>query len=927
MTLALPGGHAVTPTEYGANGYGNIRNVLPPGSNGTMSAFDIAQAQLFGTVPPNYADQLELYDALGTKDPNELTEADVDAVFKDGSFGVEPANIVRMYSPRPGVTIIRDTFGVPHIYGDTDLDTAYGAGYAGTEDRMFLQDALRHVGAARMSEFLGASPANLAMDRGQLLAAGYNDEEAQAQIDSMSEKFGAEGQLFEDGIQAYVDGINAAQDAAIRDVTKLPGEYAALQILPTPWTPKDIVYIASLVGGIFGKGGGREYANAIWLQRLQAKFGAVEGRKMYDDFRMKDDPEAPVTIPDRFPAQQLPTPQAAAIVLPDVDGPTAPGTGGVVTTLPPELAIPTKVDGPFGPIHLNLKQGNSNALLVSAAESATGHPLAVFGPQTSYYAPQLLVEIDLHGPNIDARGVSFAGTNAVVQLGHGRDFAWSATSSGNDVVDQIAEELCNADGSEPTLESTGYMYNGQCVEMLIRDHEQMAKPSAGGQGTPILVTMELQRTVHGNVAFRTMAKGKPVAIVNQRSTFNGELDSGIGFLRAMNPNFVKDAASFQKAFHGVGYTFNWFYADDKDIAYFNSAKMPRRAAGVDPDFPTWGTGQYDWKGELPFEAHPRSINPAPGYIANWNNKQAPDFDSSDGEWAYGPVYRSLNLSRRIEAGIAGPKKMTRAQLVGVMAEAAHVDTRGAELLPLVLDVLGNDAQTAEARAVLKAWVDDGALREDNDRTAGYSHQPAIAIFDAWYETLARDILRGTLGDLVDQLPAGIDDHPRQGIGSSWNGVAWYGYLSKDLRQILGRPVQGRWHRTYCGGGVLATCRNQLSASLATVVENIRTDQGENMETWTYDKTQDSIRHSAVGVVGVRPIDWQNRPTFQQVVDIRTHRVRPAAPHGDPVIRPRPSDRPLPATGWGMVGPTTALLLSAVGALTYRRSRRKAMSAP
>ena len=70
VTLALPGGgQAVTSTEYGANGYGNVRNVLPPGSNGTMSAFDIAQAQLFGTLPPNFADQLEIYDALGTNDP------------------------------------------------------------------------------------------------------------------------------------------------------------------------------------------------------------------------------------------------------------------------------------------------------------------------------------------------------------------------------------------------------------------------------------------------------------------------------------------------------------------------------------------------------------------------------------------------------------------------------------------------------------------------------------------------------------------------------------------------------------------------------------------------------------------------------------------------------------------------------------------
>jgi hypothetical protein len=40
---------------------------------------------------------------------------------------------------------------------------------------------------------------------------------------------------------------------------------------------------------------------------------------------------------------------------------------------------------------------------------------------------------------------------------------------------------------------------------------------------------------------------------------------------------------------------------------------------------------------------------------------------------------------------------------------------------------------------------------------------------------------------------------------------------------------------------------------------------------TYDKSIDAIRSTTAGVVGVRPIDWQNRPTFQQVVQFDRHR--------------------------------------------------------
>jgi acyl-homoserine lactone acylase PvdQ len=43
-------------------------------------------------------------------------------------------------------------------------------------------------------------------------------------------------------------------------------------------------------------------------------------------------------------------------------------------------------------------RGMSNAAVVSAARSATGHPIAVFGPQTAYFAPQLLMLQELHGP-------------------------------------------------------------------------------------------------------------------------------------------------------------------------------------------------------------------------------------------------------------------------------------------------------------------------------------------------------------------------------------------------------------------------------------------------------------------------------------------------------------------------------------------------
>ena len=62
------------------------------------------------------------------------------------------------------------------------------------------------------------------------------------------------------------------------------------------------------------------------------------------------------------------------------------------------------------------------------------------------------MEQDVHapagptGPGLDARGAAFPGVNLYVQLGHGRDYAWSATSAGQDIVDTFAVKLCEPGG-------------------------------------------------------------------------------------------------------------------------------------------------------------------------------------------------------------------------------------------------------------------------------------------------------------------------------------------------------------------------------------------------------------------------------------------------------------------------------------------------
>jgi hypothetical protein len=186
--------------------------------------------------------------------------------------------------------------------------------------------------------------------------------------------------------------------------------------------------------------------------------------------------------------------------------------------------------------------------------------------------------------------------------------------------------------------------------------------------------------------------------------------------------------------------------------------------------------------------------------------------------------------------------------------------------------------------LLRRWVAGGAHRVDRARTGAYPDQAAIDLFDTWWDptdigascgqqcgfALPKDAMGRGLGNYVDVLPEPLDDHPREHIGSAFNGISWYGYLNKDLRRVLSEPERNPYSRSYCGS--LPDCRAALTASLhAAVQAALKTEKVSSVDALTYDKSRDDIVSVAGGVVGARPMDWQNRPTFQQVVQFSGHR--------------------------------------------------------
>ncbi|MFF1452514.1 penicillin acylase family protein [Streptomyces sp. NPDC058274] len=878
-----------------ANDYcgGQCSDILPPGENGNATLAEVLLNQAFGTQPAHAEDQLGPYSNLASGYPT-LTDAKINDFFNDASFGVPADQVASTTKPsgRTDVTIVRDKkTGVPHITGTTRYGTEYGAGYAAAQDRLWLMDVFRHVGRGQVTPFAGGAPSNQGLEQEFWRTAPYSEAELQAQVDSVANSNGARGQQALADAKAYVDGVNAYIDASDSG-RYFPGEYVLTGHKDSVTNAgtidhfklTDLVALASVIGSLFGSGGGGEVNNALSLLAAQSKYGVTEGTKVWESFRERNDPEAALTVHngESFPYAPKPA-DAKGEALPDAGSVTREPlvydrTGSAATAGATKASAAASAN-----TVTSAKRGMSNALVVSGKATASGHPIAVFGPQTGYFAPQLLLLQEIQGPGISARGASFAGLSMYVELGRGQDYSWSATTSGQDIIDSYAVELCQDDYH--------YLYHGACTAMDKIEQTNAWKPTVADATAAGSYRMQVYRTKYGPVEYRATVGGKKVAYTTLRSSYMHEADSIIGFMMLNDPDYVKSPQTFQSAAQHINYTFNWFYADSSHTAYYNSGNNPVRATGVDAEFPVWAQAAYEWKGwdastntasYTPASAHPNSIDQ--DYYISWNNKQAKDYTTAS--WGDGSVHRGNLLEDRVKKLVTAGG-VTRSALVKAMADAALADLRAEDVLPDLLKVVNSqpvtDTTAAAAVTKLSEWVTAGAQRKET--AAGshtYANADAVRILDAWWPLLVKAEFAPGLGSdlytaFTNNLP--VDEAPSAGHGPTGSHAGssfqygWWSYVDKDIRAVLGESVQGGLSQKYCGNGSLTACRDALISTLKEAAGKTAAevypgdDQCSAGDQWCAD----SIVQRALGGIKHGKISWQNRPTFQQVVEYTSHR--------------------------------------------------------
>jgi acyl-homoserine lactone acylase PvdQ len=284
------------------------------------------------------------------------------------------------------------------------------------------------------------------------------------------------------------------------------------------------------------------------------------------------------------------------------------------------------------------------------------------------------------------------------------------------------------------------------------------------------------------------------------------------------------------------------------------------APGTDPGLPTLGTGAYDWKGWLTQEQHPHESAPAGDLFLNWNSKPAPEWGAASDEWSYGPI-------QRVQLYTGFGSNMTEASDVSIMNQAATEDLRAKLIWPTIKQVLQTGpapSKLAEESAnVVSAWVEEGASRfgQNRPKAAG------AAVMDAIWTPIAEAVLSPVLGETLPLFESinGPDDNANSG-GSSYDS-GWYGYVYKDLRSLLGYPVDQPYSRKFCGSGNLEACRNSLWSAIQTAAEGVAATQGPTPSAWKAAKVRITF---PPGLLPKYTMRWTNRSTFQQVIEFTEH---------------------------------------------------------
>lgn len=580
------------------------------------------------------------------------------------------------------VQLVRDHWGVPHVFAETDAGAMFGLGYATAQDRAFQMHYMLRIVQGRLAETIGDVQKTRRKE-----GAVYNDRKMRTFGFYRAAKETAEN--LDEGsrllLQAYCDGVNAYVE---KNPDKLHPLFAKLDFQPEAWTPADCIVSWWHLAQFFATDGTRDllqYRNLI-SGRSRDPREMMRARGGFDPVELTED-LTPLGPDDA----------AAVVQRADVDDAWIEKTREYLRShgYEVESASGAGQGGAEGPKF-------SHAWVAGGRATGTGAACLVSKPQTPVTNPSLFYEFHIKGKTFDVRGCGVPGS-PVILIGFNRHVAWGMTALGADQADLFR---LKTDGEHPDE----YQFDGKWLPIHSAEEEIKVK---GGRAQTISIRQTHFGPIVNEFAF-ARPDDPPVALkrIPVCETDRETIQGALAMMRA------KNADEFFAALPDWRFpTANVVFGDDRgNIGYSCVGALPLRSAealevgGAAHD---GSASRFDWQGIIPADLVPHVLSPKQGYLFSGNHRPIEAFypiPIGIRTGSMGDTLRSLRLRQMF----AEYESLTPDDLLRMSRDAVNPKRRvivrvGLHLRDVLKRELSVEANTA--LSLLHEWYDEGASSE------------------------------------------------------------------------------------------------------------------------------------------------------------------------------------------------------------------------
>ncbi len=604
--------------------------------------------------------------------------------------------------PSQPVEVVMDDNGVPHVYGATDRDAFYGAGYMIASHRLLQIELARRRAYGRSAEVFGVE--RLGDDELARLIdwSGHGARAAERTKAGNPEEWGI--------MTAWVAGVNRRIDEVRSGAVPAPFGFAELGLEPEPWEAKDVLVMAKMVG--FGNDLSLEFEIFVTL--------------------------AEKLLPALVPKVPLSLPAHPVFGVPPEDMPEVGGSGAAPDQ--PAPAVPrarleqTPRASRLWRSLCSLRVGGSNNFAVDGRFTDNGRPKLAGDPHLPFGFPGLFYALHINskdrGGSFDVAGFSFPFLPGV-SIGHTDALAWSPTTAFADVMDVW---------EVPMPDDSTVVIGGEAIALRVRE-ESIGLRDPGqpvGSGDPVVIEV---RDVPGfGVILPNDIAPLPVAAPGKALLlrWTGYDDRGasrlLGLNRARSIDELDAAVDLQ-----TGLNFNMLAADAKGITYRVGVEVPVRDPAKHPPWKVMDGSDPSalWTDAvLPRSQLPRGRAATRGWLATANNDPfgfTANGRVDDDPWYYGALFDPGWRAKRLSDELTRLTKQGNVSLADL--QALQLDTRenlADDLLPLLEQAFAAAATNAE----LEKYHDDPRLVTLMDVLAKWDRRstrdsPGAVVFTAF----------------------------------------------------------------------------------------------------------------------------------------------------------------------------------------------------